>query len=887
LKNTFRNCSGVNSIPLKHKITYISVLLLLTALLSSGCGKHRKTLIARNWHSFLSLFNGYYNANVKFKEGARNTEKGFKFKQEQLIPVFAWDGEADNGSAQLFDDAIKKCDIVIYKHPNGRWIDDCRYLNGKSNFYKQNAATAILNFEYILAAFPKSDRVPETKVWLAKSYYTAGSEDRALNFLDKNLKKTQLPSRLRGEASALEATLLAKKEKYDKAIEVLRDNIQFIHGRKQKARAHYLLAQLYTRSGKFPKAFESYKHTVKMNTDYTLVFNARLEMVRLLANQPSLASRNTEIARLLRELLREEKNKEFLDQIYYEFAMLEVRKNNYEKAQEFLRKSLDHSTTNIRQKSLSYYRAGYIFFHNQENLPQAQLYFDSAASIVTKEAPEYREVKTMADVLREYITHYDNYVLQDSLLTLAAMSPARREQFVDKVIQDEKKRKKDQEEKEKELAQIREMNQLMNQQQSMSGNNTLASSSYNFDDPAKVSSGKMQFQRTWGTRKNEDDWRRSKKPLTGNTDGPDKKKENEEVKPEEINYAAKKEAYLKNIPSTEEEKTKANEKIDESIFGIAQIYHKKLNLPEKAIYWYEMLIKRYPKSDNALKANYALYTIYKDMNSPKANQYKNFIIGKYPDSMYARLVRSQDITEELKRTEQTFDGAYNALYIVYSAQQYETVIDFANYILNTFPEKPKFPSVFYMKGLAFGKIGNIDSMRIMYNYLIQNYPESEATTIARRTLELLDGASPGDAPKTDAKPKDESRFKDFSKSLAPGDEVVVILLAENQKLNINELKIKISVFNGEKFSQDNLNVAGILYKQYYVSMVQKFADFRFAWRYVQAIKAEPKLNIIPKNPAKEIVFISRKNLNTCIQKNNLEDYLDFFEKYHPEMLAGK
>jgi len=870
---------------LKRKITYISLLLVFSLILGTGCGKHRRTFVARNWHSFLSLFNGYYNANVKFKEGARNTEKNFKFKQDDLMPVFAWDGEASAGDAALFDEAIKKCDIVIYRHPHGKWIDDCRHLNGKSNFYKHNSATAILNFEYILAAFPKSDLVPETKVWLAKSYYLSGYPDKALHFLDKNIKKSQLPSKLRGESAVLEATIYAKKEKYDKAIEILRSNMQYIHKRKQKARAWYLLGQLYTLAGKFPKAYESYKHTVKMNTEYTIVFNARLQLVRLIADQPSLASRNTEIARLLKELLREEKNKEFLDQIYYEFAMLEIRKNNYDKALSYLRKSLDHSTENIRQKSLSYYHSGNLYFHNKEDLPQAQLYFDSAAAIVTKEAPEYREVKLMAEVLKEYINHYDTYTLQDSLLTLAAMSPQRRDQFVDKIIQEEKKKKKDQEDKEKELAEIREMNQMMNQQQSMQGSNTLASSSFNFDEPSKVSSGKMQFQRTWGMRKNEDNWRRSKKQASMKAEEDKKQDKKEEKEAEEESYQAKKDRYLANVPITEEDKKTANQKVDESIFGIAQIYHKKLDMPEKAIPWYEKLIKRYPESPNFLKSYYALYTIYKDMKSPKANGYKNYIISKHPTSMYARLVRSQDITEELRRSEQTFEGAYDALYIVYSNKQYETVVEFCNYILNTFPEKPKFPSVYYMKGVAFGKMGNMDSMRHAYQYLIKNYPEAEPTPIAIRTLELLDGV--GTVQESTAKPSEESRFKEFTKILGPGDEVVVIILAENQKLNINDLKIKISNFNSNKFSQDNLSVSGILYKQFYISMVQKFSDFRFAWRYVQAVRAEPTLNTVPKNPGREIVFISRKNLNICIQKNIMEDYLAFFEKYHPEMLAGK
>lgn len=858
--------------------------MLLVLLTCTGCGKHRKSFIARNWHSFLSLFNGYYNANVKYKEGTRETEKGYKINQDGLIPVFAWDTE-NKANPGNFDEAIKKCDIVIFKHPYGKWIDDCRYLNGRSNFYKGNSATATLNFEYVISAFPKSDLIPDVKVWLAKSYYLQGYPDKALNYLDKNLKKSALSNKLRGEAAVLEATILAQKEKYEKSIEVLSSNLEYVRGRKQKARAKYLLAQLYARAGKFPKAYESYLACVKMNTDYELDFNARLQMVRLIAEQPALSDRSAETTQLLKQLLRDEKNKDFLDQIYFEFAMLEMRKNNHDKALSYLRKSLDHNTKNERQKALSYYRSGYILFHHKENYTEAQLYFDSAATVVKPEAPEYKEVKSMAEILKEYVIHYNNVILQDSLLKLSSMGETRRTQIVDKLIQEEKKKKKEEEEKLKQQKEIQEMNQMMNQQQSMFGNTGIASASFSFDDPAKVSSGKLQFQRTWGNRKNEDHWRRSKRPDAGQGEAP-KEEKKEDAKDDSEYWKLKREKYLAAIPTSDAQKKESNRLIEEGYFGIAQIYHKKLDMFEKAIPWYEKLIKRYPESPYFLKSYYALYTIYQSIKSPKAASYRSYILNNHPNSLYARLVRSQDITEELRRAEQTFEGAYNALYTIYSGKEYYTVIDFSNYILNTFPEKPGFPAVMYLKGLSFGKVGNVDSMRWMYQDLIRVYPESEQAAVAKRTLELLDGAGGKSLPSAGTNAGEE-RFKDFTKTIAPGDEVVVLVPVKNEKLNINDLKIKISDFNAANFSQDKLSVSGLMYKQYYVSMVQKFNDFRFAWRYVQAVRNDPKIGSLSQNPGKEIIFITRRNLNTCIQKNILEDYLDFFEKYHPEMLAGK
>jgi len=875
-----------------RKIIHISLGALLLAALLSGCGKHRKSFMARNWHSFLSYFNGYYNGNVKFREGARETEKKFTITQDDWMPIFAWETDPNSTASGLFDEAIKKCDVVIYRHPYGKWIDDCRYLNGKCNFYKHNSATAILNFEYLIAAFPKSDLVPETKVWLAKAYYLSGYPDKALNFCEKNLKKSQLPKNLRGEVAALETRLYIEKEKYDKAETVLAENIESIPGRKQKARGWYLLGQLYAKNNKYAKAYEGFTNVIKLNTDYALVFNARLQLVRLIANQPSLANRSAEINRLLKELLRDEKNKDFLDQIYYEFAMLEIRKPNYDKALSYLQKSLDVSTTNTRQKSLSYYKSGSLYFHEKENYPQAQLYFDSAASLVKEDAPEYKEVKSMSAILKEYVVYYETLTYQDSMLKLAGMPSAKRDQLIDKLIKDDKRRKENMEDSLRLLEENQEMTRILNQQQQLNSNNTLASSAFSFDDPKQSGAGKIQFQKIWGNRKNEDNWRRSQKiGNSGNSSSDEKTKENKTSSQEDPEAIRKK--YYRDIPLTDEEKKVSNEKIDLALFGIAQIYHKKLNLPEKAIPYYERLIKRYPESVNFLKSQYALYTIYKDLKSPKANNYKNYILNQHPNSLYARLIRSQSITDELRKSEQTFDGAYSALFQVYSVtKDYQTVIDFCNYILETFPEKPKFPAVLYMKGLSFGKMGNIDSMRYMYKYLIDNYPEAESTPIAKRTLELLDGSksagsTPPQTPPKISPNKDNLNSSLFTPTISPGDEVIVLFIVENNKLNINELKIKFSNLHGEKYASENLTMTGVLYRQQYVSIISKFINYRFAWKYIQELKSNSQFNTLPKNPGKDIVFITRKNFNTCIQKNMLEEYISYFEKNHIEMLAGK
>lgn len=76
------------------------------------------------------------------------------------------------------------------------------------------------------------------------------------------------------------------------------------------------------------------------------------------------------------------------------------------------------NTNNQRQKALSYYKIGQIYFYDLKDFTHAQVYFDSASSAINPEAPEYREISTISTTLKEYVGYLNTINLQDSLLQL-------------------------------------------------------------------------------------------------------------------------------------------------------------------------------------------------------------------------------------------------------------------------------------------------------------------------------------------------------------------------------------------------------------------------------------------------------------------------------------
>ena len=88
-----------------------------------------------------------------------------------------------------------------------------------------------------------------------------------------------------------------------------------------------------------------------MNPPYDVEFNARINIAGVF----DINSGNPrEIRRELEKMLKDSKNKDFLDQIYFALGNLSMKEGNEEEALEFFRKSASSSCRNQNQKGRSY-----------------------------------------------------------------------------------------------------------------------------------------------------------------------------------------------------------------------------------------------------------------------------------------------------------------------------------------------------------------------------------------------------------------------------------------------------------------------------------------------------------------------------------------------------
>jgi tetratricopeptide (TPR) repeat protein len=918
----------------KIKITHFS-LIALTLLVLAGCGKERTNILARTYHKTTSYFNGYYNANEILKITTRAIDDQYEYPGGDFFDIYyLGDEEEVKGYEGDFDKIIEKNDIVIYKHPNGGFADDCRFMNGQSHFYKKSYSLAMENFDYVVETYPKSKLLPRAYLWMARCQYQAGNPELALDVLGKHIlpydtiewsKKGAL------EMAIFRAKLARDTANYEAAVEWLKPEVEHVKGRHNRAKAHFLLGQLQTKTDNYPLALEQFGKVEKYSQDYDLTFMSKMKIARLYVVYQEGQDDEGKVYDYLNKLLKDEKNQEYADQIYYEFGLLELKKDSNQNAIEYFHNAIAANVGKPRYKALSAYQIGNVFFEEYQEYDSAQVYYDMAASTITEDDPEYKEITRIAKTLRDYVTYKTTITYQDSMIYLYGLSDEELGKVVAKVAEKEEKERLERLRKEKERMRQEEQarqsmlasgggaarnNQFLQNFGQQNRNNRRpgggpGGSNWYFDNPTAMTQGIQQFQQQWGRRANEDNWRISRKQAFASAS--ESAEGAEGARPgagpagpagaaaggggapmdsslvEQYGDNAK---YYRDIPKNEEDVEQALVLIEDAMYQLGQIYAQKLNQPDSAIKTFESLLDRFEGSEYTLRTRYALYQLYKDADNPIFNVHKNFIINEHPKTVYAYLLLGKD-PKDLKQEENDFDFAYTGLFSAYRNRQYETAIGFSEFLMAQFGlDNPKldYAEVHYIRGMSYGYLGNRDSLRDILTYVVSAFPEAEVTPVAQKTLDFLNGASgakpggkrPVSATKKPVDPEladpNNPLYKGFAAEPKANDKIFVLMYLNQENIPKSEATSSVSDFNRANFPKMNLKTFTFLYKgQFLLPYISHFSSEEEAATYVNKFLQDPLSKRMLIEEDDKIFYISHSNFKVAYGRKRMEDYILYYE----------
>ena len=611
------------------------------------------------------------------------------------------------------------------------------------------------------------------------------------------------------------------------------------------------------------------------------------------------------IMKMFWKMLKDTKNTEYKDRIYYAMSDVALRENNEPLGIKYLRNSVATSRNNNRQKVKSSLKAATMLFNNRDYV-LSQAYYDTVVMTMDRTYPEYDSLLNLSVILTDLVESLTTYQLQDSLLRLADMDSVSRNKIIAQVIE-EYKAEQERIQKEKELQeQIAQLggNEKIATPDMSSSTMPGSSPSWYFYNQTSLTRGATEFRNKWGNRQLEDFWFiKNKQSMMSeeeaqqqelleyftkeelaNLSEEDIEKLLEERKegavadttkyqPTDIGY------YLQQLPFSAKQKEDANEMILQALNNIGYIYYDNLEDYNNSIDAYTELNERYPGNEYELSSWYYLYKMYNEkQDREKAEYYKNLILNKYPDSNQAKIINDPEyfIKEQEKGMESS--NLYSKTFEAYKKGQFQRVRMNVEKARELCPDDTLLmPRFEFLDAVSIGQLEVVDSMAYALYRLVQKYPESSIKPHAMEVLLAANEMYNLGLPVESARQKEKEPEKEFPYSYNPNEKHYVMIICNSKSVRVNPLKVRLSDFNKENFRMLQLEVKNVLLnKQESIVTIEEFENKAKAEDYKTAMFLTDYLFGGINQEQYKVMLISKTNYPIFFNNKNVDEYLEFW-----------
>ncbi len=706
----------------------IIIAVILLSLLA-GCALEKETKFNRAMQNLTAHYNILFNANDLLRQKQEIYEAGYIDAYDQLLSVYP-DTTAHTAAADKeLDAAITKANTIISTKEQSHYIGDAYLVLGKANFLYGHYFNSTEFFKYVTLSYPKNeDLVQEARVWEARSLLNLNQLPQAKTLIDSALQHVNPKKNITADVYATALQYHVDAAQYTPAETMAKLAVKYAGSKRQRLRWTFLLAQLQELNKEPQDAYKNYTSVVKSNAPFELAFNADLNRIRL---EDTKANRSLTRMGRLRELLHDDKNADFIDQIYYQMALLYLADNDIDNAIKNLQLSVRYSTKNQNQKGLAYLRLADISFKNKGDYVKAKKYYDSTLTNLSPNYPDYTLIQRKSNNLQVLADRLQLISHEDTLQTLAKLNEADRAKRIDEMVA----RHTLQAQAAALSAGPDPLNNAYNNANGQ-GLNTGGTSSFYFYNANSISQGFTDFKRVWGNRKLEDNWRRSKRTdgdITANTSGalstdPDAVPQQAQKSSDDISAGFYRQSLVQNIPLTPQKLDQSNQRIYNAYTDIANFYRDILGDKKEAIAAYEDILNRYPNDPNKPAVYYNLYRLYSDINPAKSEEYKNLILKNYPGNLYAKVIMDPDYSKKMDTRDVELNAQYNHVYDLYTKHKYAEVKEKADSLLRVYPNNALSAQLAYLGAISNGHQEKLEPFRDELLAVTNKYPNDRLIT---------------------------------------------------------------------------------------------------------------------------------------------------------------
>lgn len=926
-----------------HTARYVAVAIVVLCLVSAltACNARKKnTAAARQYTAFITRYNIHYNGDRHYNETLETMERDYEDNFTELLPVHPAEAHANEQATKPqgdFTRSIEKAQKAIQlrsitKKPQRKagkaadasykaWMKRDEYnpflhnswlMMGRSQYMNGDFTGAAATFFYISRHFSwLPATVTEARLWQARCYLAMGWLFEAEQIItrikpddiENNGTLTQLYNLDFGE-------FYVKSHDYARAAPYLAEAARHASGA-QKTRLNFLLGQVYERLGDKALAYKAFgKAAGSSSAAYRTKFNARIKQSEVFEG-----SNIEPEVKALRRMTHYDRNKEYLDQIYYAIGNLYLSRRDTSQAVKNYVLAAEKSTRNGIDKAISQLALGKIYYE-QGRYELAQPCYSEAVPQLPANYPGLDSLRRRSDVLDELATYSQNVAMQDSLLRLADMDSLKRMAVIDKIIDDLKK-------KEREEAEAARREEFVAQRDAQ-GSSLQSSAkdpaqfvmntddSWYFYNNAARTAGRTEFQRRWGSRRLEDNWRRRNKTsfnaadfdmATNNADDTDADSNaaaadstaaelspvdrEKQLRADDPHFP---EYYLKQIPFTAEQKQVANEVIQDGLYNMGLILKDKMEDYRAAAAQWDRLLADYPDNVYRLDVYYNMYLMMARRNNTRmAERYRALIMSDFPDSKYAVALRNPDYIGTLRNMEREQENLYEQAFQAYNDNDNARVHAIYDDVAERYPMSALMPRFMFLHALAYVTDRKPEEFNNVLRDLLERYPDTQLTPYASAWLKGMAQGRQLNTSATNANMRGllwSISLGNDSTAVAGTDAIpftlndddrqLLVFVYDTGQVNTNTLLYEIARHNFASFVVKDFDLEAMNFGPLGMIVVKDFESLPELNHYRRVMADSPTF-VLP--PGVRPVVISAPNFDALLHSGgSLDDYFRYLDE---------
>ncbi|WP_294287007.1 tetratricopeptide repeat protein [uncultured Chryseobacterium sp.] len=628
--------------------------------------------------------------------------------------------------------AINKYSVIKNGEEKNKQIFEAYMILAQARIYRGKSLEALDALNYVFTHMKDDKRLPLARIYQGLAYDQIKNYHKAHETFAK-LKSEKIAKQYEKLLSIYYSESLLDVGKKEEAVRELDNAYELNDNRKLKSRIAYLRGQVLESLNQNEKARESFMAAYKYANDFEFEVKSQIEIAKTFNGNGDYSGARKYLEDISKKGTYGSRKNEF----YYALGLMANKAGKKDEAQEYFRKSLREKVSDGQVRGLTYYEIGKGYLDKNDYIG-AGAYYDSALAVMTYE-PSKVLLADQSIYIKKISKNYYLIKKNDSILSLAKMTPEQKTDFFSKYIA-KIKAKEDKEEQERRRAERSKgfdtgdysSTSLFANSSNSFEDFGVATKGFYFSNTNTVSKGAQTFKQTWGDRALIDNWRFSKKMTTlddmkndalGTTTAPN---------PRRFEPAF----YIEQIPTDMAKLDQLKKDRDTASLGLGVMYQNYFTntpLATKTLY---NLVDAKPEEKVMLQALYEIFAMNYEKNPQAADRAKQILLKDYPYTSYAEFARNPKSSSFVKSSGDV-ESQYKQAFALYESEKFGESKDIIDKTIQQYPKDALVPKLYLLNAFNSGKTSGKEVMILQLEQIALNYGKTPEGEKAKEMLNYL------------------------------------------------------------------------------------------------------------------------------------------------------